>query len=492
LLVKQLMTDHEDSKNEILSLMHRTLFENASDGIVILAPPHLQVIDANRNAAESTGYAKEELLQKEFVDLFESERIEDARKYLKEVVERGEGRTDNLSLSRKDAGPLDVEVSTKRIDLGSRFFYQANFHDLTDQRKLGKKIQESKKSLESIYDSIQDQLSLQNLNFEILRVNKPVIAAYQCTFKDLIGKKCFEVYYRRSSPCERCPVAATIKTKQPACTIIQIPDRNTSLRISSYPVFNEKGTLISVIEYTQDITEEQRLQKQRFQAEKLAGIDILASGAAHEINNPLSAIIGMAEIAMEEQSLSEIKNYLRDILVCSERITAIVKGLRTYSCLAQKEKLRLIDLNEVLEKSLKTVPSGVKSLVEVSKDFHPSVTMEADEVEIQLVFGNLITNAFEAMDGKRGRLLLSTQALKNSVEVKICDDGVGIPQQHVNQIFDPFFTTKKHGEGEGTGLGLNIVYRIVTKYEGTIDVESKEGMGTTFNISFPKGSRFHE
>jgi signal transduction histidine kinase len=231
---------------------------------------------------------------------------------------------------------------------------------------------------------------------------------------------------------------------------------------------------------------------QRFQAEKLAGIDLLASGAAHEINNPLSAIIGMAEIAMEEQNLSEIKNHLRDILVCSERITAIVRGLRTYSCLAQKEKLRLVDLNEVLEKSLNVAPPGIRSQVEVSKDFHSSVTMEADEVEIQQVFANLITNAFEAMDGNGGRLLLSTQASKNSVEVKICDDGVGIPQEHVTRIFDPFFTTKKHGEGEGTGLGLNIVYRIVTKYEGTIDVESKEGMGTTFTISFPKGSRFHE
>jgi signal transduction histidine kinase len=234
------------------------------------------------------------------------------------------------------------------------------------------------------------------------------------------------------------------------------------------------------------------LQKQRFQSEKLAGIDILASGVAHEINNPLSGIIGMAEIAMAEENLSEIKNYLKDILACSERITAVVKGLRTYSCLAQKEKMRLVDLNEVIEKALKTVPPGTKNQVEVSRDFHPSATIEADEGEIQQVFANLITNAFEAMDGKGGRLQISTQASKNSVEVKVCDDGVGIPEQYVNQIFDPFFTTKKHGEGEGTGLGLNTVYRVVTTYEGTIDVESKEGIGTTFTVSFPKGGRSHE
>jgi signal transduction histidine kinase len=87
------------------------------------------------------------------------------------------------------------------------------------------------------------------------------------------------------------------------------------------------------------------------------------------------------------------------------------------------------------------------------------------------------------MDGKGGKLVLSTRSLKDLVEVKVSDDGMGIPQKYLSQIFDPFFTTKK--PGEGTGLGLNIVYRIVTKYEGTIDVESKDQLGTTFTIKFP-------
>jgi signal transduction histidine kinase len=87
------------------------------------------------------------------------------------------------------------------------------------------------------------------------------------------------------------------------------------------------------------------------------------------------------------------------------------------------------------------------------------------------------------MDGKGGNLTLCTRSLRDSVEVKVSDNGMGIPQKHLSQIFDPFFTTKK--TGEGTGLGLNIVYRIVTKYGGTIDVESREGLGTTFILRFP-------
>jgi len=124
-----------------------------------------------------------------------------------------------------------------------------------------------------------------------------------------------------------------------------------------------------------------------------------------------------------------------------------------------------------------------KASVEVIKKFQSVEKIRANVGEIQQVFTNLITNAFQAMNGKQGHLILATRSFKDSVEVKVGDHGMGIPQKYLSQIFDPFFTTKK--PGEGTGLGLNIVYRIVTKYEGTIDVESKEQEGTTFTIKFP-------
>jgi signal transduction histidine kinase len=239
-----------------------------------------------------------------------------------------------------------------------------------------------------------------------------------------------------------------------------------------------------VIEYSRDVTEEQRLQEQLIQSEKLAGIGILASGVAHEINDPLSGIIGMAEASLEEEDISTIKSYLTDILNCGQRISEIVKGLRSYCRIAKQEEQNLIDMNEVLEASLKMVRLAVKtSSVEVVKKFQPVDKVAANLGEIQQVFTNLITNAFQAVDSKGGIITLSTRSLRDSVEVKVSDNGVGIPQTHLSQIFDPFFTTKN--PGEGTGLGLNIVYRLVTKYGGTIDVESKEGLGTTFILRFP-------
>jgi PAS domain S-box-containing protein len=482
--IVQTFTKETRQKLTISEDKYRGLFENANDGIIILRDPQLQIADVNREVETVTGYAKGELLGREIFVLFGPVEESKALGYFEEVRSRGEARTDSIALLRKGGIPMEVDLSTKKIDLGDESFYQVIFRDLTDQRKLEKNIRESKRNLEAIFDGIQDLLSIQSPDYEILRVNRAVIRKYQTTFNELIGKKCYEAYYQRTSPCDKCPVSVTIQTQQPSFSIMKFPDADTTLRTFSYPILDEKGGLTSVIEYVQDITEEHQLQEQLIQSEKLAGIGTLASGVAHEINNPLSGIIGMAEIALEEEDPFENKNHLTDILNCAHRISEIVKGLRSYSRLAKNGQQSLMDINEVLEESLKMVHLVLKNTsAEVIKTLQPIEKIEANPGEIQQVFTNLITNAFQAINGEGGKLILSTRSLKDSVEVKVGDTGMGIPAKYLKKIFDPFFTTKN--PGEGTGLGLNIVYRIVTKYEGTIDVESKEGVGTTFTIKFP-------
>ena len=482
--IVQTLTREKRHELTISEDKYRGLFENANEGIIILWNPQGQIADVNREVERASGYTKEELLQNEFLALFAPEEMEKTRDYLKEVAEKGEARADYLSLKKKNGTFMEVDLSIKRIDLGDESFYQVMIRDLTKQRKLEKKIRESKRNLEAIFDGIQDNLSIQSPDYQILRVNRAVTEQYKASFKELIGQKCYETYFQRSLPCEKCPVSITIETGKPASSIMKFSEDNTTLQIFSYPILDEKGNLVSVIEYMKDITEEKQLQEQLIQSEKLAGVGILASGVAHEINNPLSGIIGMAEVALEEEDPSKKRSYLTDIIHCSERISEIVRGLKSYSRAAKKGELSLVDLNEVLEESLKMVRLAIKpASVEVIKNFKPIEKIQANTGEIQQVFTNLITNAFQAMDGKGGKLLLSTRLLKDSVEVRVRDHGMGIPQKYLGQIFDPFFTTKN--PGEGTGLGLNIVYRIVTKYEGTIDVESKEQVGTTFTIKFP-------
>ena len=202
----------------------------------------------------------------------------------------------------------------------------------------------------------------------------------------------------------------------------------------------------------------------------------------HEINNPLNGIIGMAEVALE-QGASTRKEFLTDILSCAQRINHIIREFK--SCTHTSRSL--VDVNEVLERSLSMVQKMVapRSSVKVIKRLHHLRKIAVNVPEIQEVFTNLITNAFQAMNGKKGVLTLSTRLQKDWIEIKVSDNGVGISKENLSRIFERFFTTKNNGEG--MGLGLNIVQRIVGAYGGTIGVESSKGLGTTFTVKFPVG-----
>ena len=467
---------------------YRGLFQNANDGIIILRNPSMEIVDVNQKAERLMGYGKEELLTKEASALFRFEDRDRVRVHFAEVEGAGEARTEMLPFLRRNGEVLEVDLSTKRIDLGEESFLQMIFRDLTEQRVLERKIRESKQSLQAIFDAIRDQLSLQSTDYRILRVNRAVVETYHTDYRSIIGRKCYEAYFGRQAPCEGCPLAVTFRTKGPATLLMKIPEREKTLRIFSNPILDENGEVRSAIEQIQDITDEQRLQESLIRSEKLAGIGILASGIAHEINNPLSGIVGMAEVALHEEDRSALNDYLKDILHCGQRISEIVEGLSSYSFHARKEQRMAVDVNELLSHAVRIAKAAVKQrAVEVIKDLRPVDGVVGNPGEIQLVFNHLITNAFQAMNGRGGKLILSTRALEEAVEIKITDNGIGIPPTDLPHIFDPFFTTKKFGEGKG--LGLNIAYRIVAKHEGTLDVETVEGKGTTFTVRLPKGRK---
>lgn len=201
---------------------YRGLFENSNDGIILSTGPSYQILDTNQKAEQITGSRKEDLQKKRVIDFFALEQRTAASHYLEEALNKGEGRTESFSWVREDGTAFEMDLSIKRIDLGEVPLTQIILRDLTDQRRLERKIRESKRSLQAIFDGIRDQLSLQNLDYEILRVNRAVIGRYGMTFQELIGKKCHETYYGRTIPCEECPVARTMETKQPASSIRKI------------------------------------------------------------------------------------------------------------------------------------------------------------------------------------------------------------------------------------------------------------------------------
>ena len=233
-----------------------------------------------------------------------------------------------------------------------------------------------------------------------------------------------------------------------------------------------------------------RLQGQLIQAEKLAGLGTLVSGMAHEINNPVQCILGMAEIILDEQDPAKIREYAQDILRLSKHIATVVRDVSCYSRPGSQEDETDVDLCERLTEVIKMVRRCPHfGQVEVVTQLQPVPPLRARRVEIDQVFVNLMSNAVQAMDG-RGRLELATRFGGGTTIVRISDTGPGIPKAVMHKIFDPFFTTKD--SGAGTGLGLSIVRRIVSKYGGTIGLESEEGKGATFTVQFHAESRREE
>jgi len=225
------------------------------------------------------------------------------------------------------------------------------------------------------------------------------------------------------------------------------------------------------------------LQFKLMQSEKLAGIGTLATGIAHEINNPLAGILGMAEAIREESDMTLIKSHTEDIIQYSENARRIVRELSDYSRAAQNTVESRVDLSKTIENSLKLARHSASfGAIEVDSALEGGSFVHGSQVELQQVFVNLIINAVHAMEGG-GALTLRCWKEGPFVKAVVADSGHGIPEEKMNQIFDPFFTTKP--VGAGTGLGLYVVYRIVTKYGGGIDVESAEGRGTAFTVKFP-------
>ena len=234
------------------------------------------------------------------------------------------------------------------------------------------------------------------------------------------------------------------------------------------------------------LAQTQALQNELIQTEKLAGIGTLAAGIAHEVSSPLFGIMGLAEAITEEEETNTCQAYAKEIVEYSKGIRDIVKELSSYSRAASNEYLTTVDLKQVVADAVRLVEraTGFQG-IQAEQEIGEGLFVNARTNEIQQVFVNLVKNAVDALrdSDQPGIIRIQAHAGKDEVRLVVSDNGPGIPEENIKQVFDPFFTTKE--PGKGTGLGLNIVYRIVTKYRGTIRVAQSEEGGAAFHLRFP-------
>jgi len=232
------------------------------------------------------------------------------------------------------------------------------------------------------------------------------------------------------------------------------------------------------------VRHESKLEAELLQAEKLAGIGSFAAGIAHDINNPLQLILGLAENLAEERDLNAVHEQARDIIEAVKRTSAICRDLTCYSRRASPHEDMPVSVNGKLDEALKIARYASNFHdSEMIKRYQPGAAVKGNPDELLHVLVNLITNAVHAMEQTGGTLTLETHVLDGQVGVRISDTGCGIAPDKIPEIFEPFFTTK--APGKGTGLGLYNVKTIVNKMHGLITVDSRLDKGTTFTLTFP-------
>ena len=244
-----------------------------------------------------------------------------------------------------------------------------------------------------------------------------------------------------------------------------------------------------------EITEQRRLQEQLLQSEKLAALGELVSGVAHELNNPLTTVLGYAQLLeTDEQLPAHLANSVRLIGQEAQRAAHIVGNLLAFARASQPEKM-MLSIDEILVSALKLRAYQLASEnIEVQAHMAPSLPpIWGDPVQLQQVFLNIINNAAQAMSEWRGGGILQIEAsliargksriAGDALQICLVDNGPGIAPEHLRRVFDPFFTTK--GVGRGTGLGLSISHGIIANHGGVLWVHSEPGQGAQFILELP-------
>ncbi len=314
--------------------------------------------------------------------------------------------------------------------------------------------------------------------------------------KDIIGKDDYQMVWREQAELYRSDDRQVLESGIPKL-LIEEPQTTPggmviTLLTSKVPLLSSKGEVIGIIGTYIDITErkqveaeQQRLRDKSEMSSRLAVVGEMAAGIAHEINNPLTGVIGFAEMLMERSDLpEEVPSDLSVISEGSKRMADIVKRLLTFARQTQPYKTST-DLNEIIDNTLMlrayVLKTGNIEVVTIYDRALPWVTV--DPGQLQQVFINLIVNAEHAMKASGGTLTITTEKCGDHICISFQDTGYGISQEVMGHLFEPFFTTKE--PGEGTGLGLSLSRSIILEHGGELRTESPPGGGAKFTIELP-------
>jgi len=483
---------------------YRDIFENSHDAIFVHHAETGGIVDVNKTACNIFGYSVDELKELEIGDISSNDSPYTQNEALKWIYRA------------KIEGPQKFRWHGKGKDGNSIWFENSlNFAKIGDKERVlvfGRhiddriKFERERERLLSAIEQAGEVIVITNPDGTIQYANPAFEKTTGYSAEEARGQnprilksgKQDEVFYRQ--------LWETITAGDTWQGRLVNRRKDGSLyteEATISPVFDGQGNITNFVAVKRDITSELELENRLAQSQKMEAIGTLAGGIAHDFNNILSAIMGFTEMVnIDLPEGSRNKEDLGEVIHACKRARDLVKQILTFSRQSDSE-MRPLRIDLVVNEALKMIRSSTPTSIEIQQNTKSDVpTVIADPTQVHQIMMNLCTNALHAIEDEHGTISVSldpvtVDELGNEktevpqpgeyVRLVVSDTGKGMSQEIRERIFEPYFTTKN--AGEGTGLGLSVVYGIVKESGGTISVESEAGKGTTFSVFLPAAQK---
>lgn len=482
---------------------YRRIVETANEGIWTI-DSESKITFANQRLAEMLGYQLDEMLGRSLFEFMPHERAGLRVLHLPATAPE----EFEIGFARRDGSELWALLKTSPIRDrdGTYVGMLAMMTDRTRHRHDEVALRKSEEQYRQIVEATSDGIVKIDPDGSIVFVNRRFAQMLGYQAQEMIGISIFAFM-----SAEARPVAADfIQSQGPAqdsldATLRHKNGGDVSVNIASTALVDGKEQHAGNLAVVRDVTERKKLQSQLMVSDRMASVGTLAAGVAHEINNPLAAVLANLDYIDETLTamaaggsppdsatntalglLDKLRAALEDAREAGQRVRFIVRDLKLFSRSPVEEPRCSVDARAVMESSLRMAWNEVRHRARVVKHYEVVPNVEANEARLGQVFLNLVVNAAQALPegrAEQNEIRVSTRSDGGRVIVEVSDTGEGIEPELQSRIFDAFFTTKEMNVGNG--LGLAICQRLVTEMKGELTVESQVGHGTTFRVALP-------
>jgi PAS domain S-box-containing protein len=467
------------------------LFETLQEG-VYFSTPDGQLLDANPALVAMLGYTRKDELLSVDPGALSPDSTEPVLGRM--ASDRGGLRTREVKLRRKDGTAATFLDSSRAVwdAAGNIIRYQGTLVDVTEKRAMERQLLQQEEFRRRLLESFPDLILVVDLDERYTFVSSRVRDMLGYQPEALLGKKISEL--EDHSP-ELASLYHDVASSRQAFASTEYGARHSdgswrTMRASASQLFDAEAKLIGVIISVRDITTERKLEQQVVQSERLAAMGAMIGGVAHELNNPLTVILGGAELLQDRVTDEFAQKQLANLQREARRAAEIVKDLTYFSRPPAPGKSG-INLSEVVDRTLTLYAYSLRKN-NITVDFlrEPGLPYaQGDPQQLMQVFLNVIVNAEQAIREARdaGTLRIRLGKSANSVWASFQDDGTGIPPENLPLIFDPFYTTKR--PGRGTGLGLSICKSVMKEHNGNVEAANAPGGGAVFTVTLPTATQ---